>query len=185
MLENVSGRKSKDVSAVKTEPECALESDTDFIDNQASWHDNDQSDEDGDGHATKSKLKSASKKKHSDSDWCSDDDFLANFSDGTKPKRKRIKKKLPKGSAKTAATKLEKFFCDLCDKVFHKKHRIQAHLRTHLGLKVLFIQIVLTISSDFLYSVVSCCTAVCLRCVQCIVSKVGIDSVTQQNQTPY
>lgn len=132
MLENVSSRKSKDVS-VKTEPECAIDSDVDFVDNSASsWQDK-ESDEDDD------RTTSKRKRKHSDSDWCSDEDnFEANFSDATKTKKKRIKKKLPKGSSKAATTKLEKFFCDLCDKVFHKKHRIQAHLRTHLGLKVCY-----------------------------------------------
>lgn len=31
---------------------------------------------------------------------------------------------------------LENFECDLCGKICHKKHRIIAHLRQHLGLKV-------------------------------------------------
>lgn len=134
LLEHYGNNKKSKDPTIKSEPECSIQTFND-LDHFDTWHDNQSNDNE---FLKTKKTKSTTKKRNgSDSDW-GGDNFDAHFNDETKIKKKRIKMKKSKNSAnKTETTKLEKFFCDHCDKVFHKKHRIQAHLRTHLGLKVL------------------------------------------------
>lgn len=142
MLENLGNKKSKDLT-VKSEPECSMDTFNDF-DDSGSWNDNQQP---TNNEPLKNKKLKSSKKKNKDnsdsSEWDGvDDNFDSHFDakKKSKNKKKSHKKKKPENSeTKTESSKLEKFFCDLCGKVFHKKHRIQAHLRTHLGLKVFLI----------------------------------------------
>lgn len=62
-----------------------------------------------------------------------EDDVLS--SDGGIKKEVVVKRKKKKSKKKDASPK-DLFKCDMCDKRFFKKHRLEGHLRTHQGLKV-------------------------------------------------
>lgn len=70
-----------------------------------------------------------------DDDDGNDDDDVS--SDGIKKETVVTKRRKKKTKNKDSPPK-DLFKCDLCDKRFFKKHRLEGHLRTHQGLKVGF-----------------------------------------------
>lgn len=70
-----------------------------------------------------------------DEDYNEDEDVLS--SDGIVIKKEVVvKRKRKKRNRNKDVPQKDLFKCDMCDKRFFKKHRLEGHLRTHQGLKV-------------------------------------------------